>query len=348
MPYLSLPVEEFLLSCQAGVIIDVRTPAEYQLGHIRNALNLPLFTDQERVVIGTLYKEEGRDQAVEKGLEFVGPKMAGFVRKAKEWAQGRPIYIYCWRGGMRSGSMAWLLDTAGIKTIRLEGGYKAYRNSFSSLLSEHQWKLVVLGGATGCGKTDILLEMRSNGCQVVDLEGLAHHKGSAFGALGQQPQPYNAEFINLLHECFRKFDPNRPVWCEGESKSIGRVSIPDLLFAMMRQAHWVVIDMPAEIRLERSIKEYGAFPVEDLIYNFKRIEKRLGSDRLREALTALEQGQIRPAAALALHYYDKGYSLAMEKKNAASLSILEIKEDNPTATAQRLMTIDHKITDENN
>ncbi|MEG1749979.1 MAG: tRNA 2-selenouridine(34) synthase MnmH, partial [Tannerellaceae bacterium] len=209
-----LAPDDFLHQSRNGVILDVRTPDEYNVGHIPNAINFPLFTNEERIVVGTAYVKQGRDIAVEKGLELVGPKMATFVRQAKALAAGRTLYIHCWRGGMRSGSMAWLLRTAGLSVQLLQGGYKAYRQSFTDQLNNIPWKLIVLGGSTGCGKTPILHALEAKGEQVLHLEGLACHKGSAFGALGEGEQPTTEQFSNLLYDEFCRFDPRRRVWCE--------------------------------------------------------------------------------------------------------------------------------------
>ncbi|MGE4332621.1 MAG: tRNA 2-selenouridine(34) synthase MnmH, partial [Macellibacteroides sp.] len=191
-----LMADDFLEQSKTGIMIDVRSPSEFEAGHIPGARNLPLFSDNERAEIGTRYVQYGKDNAVERGLEIVGPKLAGFVKQARLWADGTPIYMYCWRGGMRSGSMAWLFRTAGLTTYLLSGGYKAYRNSFAQLLEAHPWQLLILGGPTGCGKTEVLHQLQRMEQQVIDLEGLAHHKGSAFGSLGETAQPSTEQFTN--------------------------------------------------------------------------------------------------------------------------------------------------------
>ena len=178
-------VAEHLTAPKVRIIEVGYDLSHYASGHIPGAHNIPLFTNEERAIIGTLYVQVGKDPAVERGLELVGPKLADFVRQARELSAGKPLFLYCWRGGMRSGSMAWLFRTAGFKTFLLKGGYKAYRRSFIDLLDKYPWKIVVLGGPTGCGKTEILHRLQEKGQQVIDLEGLAHHKGSAFGALGE-------------------------------------------------------------------------------------------------------------------------------------------------------------------
>lgn len=333
-----LRINDFLKQSEKGIIIDVRTPAEFKLGHITGAVNIPLFSDEERVIIGTLYKKQGKEIAVEKGLEFVGPKMASFVKGAKKISQGKTIYIYCWRGGMRSGSMAWLFRTAGLNVKRLTGGYKAYRSSFLEDLLTQPWQIRVLGGPTGCGKTDILHQLAAKGEQVLDIEGLANHKGSAFGALGETEQPTTEQFINLLHHEFRKFDTNKIVWCEGESISIGRVYIPKELFEMMQTAPFIYLNLPVEVRLHRLVKEYGRFNTEELAESFRKIERRLGGQHSKAAISYLEDGNLTEAARIGLHYYDKGYDRAIkEKRNVACH--LEVEKDDPVETANLLLKL---------
>ncbi len=288
--------------------MDVRTPAEFASGHIPGAYNIPLFSDEERAVVGTLYVRTGREEAIEKGLEFVGPKMAGIVRAAKELCGGREIFLYCWRGGMRSGSVAWLLETAGLRVTLLDGGYKSWRRAFDALLENHPWRFVMLAGATGCGKTELLGRLEAMGEQVLDLEGIACHKGSAFGGLGQRPQPTTEHFINLLHERMRDFDPSRRVWCEGESMLVGHVFIPQTLFTMLRSGGVIEVEMAREQRLDRLMVEYGAFPAEELSDAFRRIAKRMGPEQSASAIAALDAGDVRAAASLALEYYDKSYA----------------------------------------
>lgn len=341
-----LMVNDFLKQSEEGVIVDVRTPAEFNQGHITGAVNIPLFSDEERVIIGTLYKKQGKDVAVEKGLEFVGPKMASFVKEAKKIAQEKTIFIYCWRGGMRSGSMAWLFRTAGLKVKRLTGGYKAYRTSFLEDVLTRGWKMIVLGGPTGCGKTEILHRLKEQHEQVLDIEGLANHKGSAFGALGQMEQPTTEQFVNLLHVALRNMDPALPVWCEGESISIGRVYIPKELYEIMQNSPFIYLTLPVELRLNRLMDEYGKFDISELTDSFKRIERRLGGQHAKAAIEYLQNGNIREAARIALSYYDKSYNRAISEHRNIDYR-LETETDSPEEAVQLLIGLKQKI-DENN
>ncbi len=326
----------FLKESERYPVIDVRTPAEYDEGHIPGAVNMPIFSNEERAVVGTLYKNEGRNSAVLKGLEFVGPKMAGFARKARDLAVDNKVLVHCWRGGMRSGSMAWLFRTTGLRTAVLEGGYKAYRASFRKMLQEITWRFVIIGGPTGSGKTEVLSELKKQGEQVLDLEGLAHHKGSAFGALGQAEQPSSEQFENDIHAHFFRFQPERIIWVEGESHSIGRVYIPDMLFELLMEAPLVMYNVDRNLRVNRLVRDYGCFDKELLAQSVLKIQKRLGGVRTQEALDALEINNFHLVADIALQYYDKGYSKSLAKRNEPVLIMDEAKDD-PETVAQKLI-----------
>lgn len=339
-------LDDFLDIAETGILIDVRTPAEYEAGHIAQAINLPLFSNEERAVVGTLYIRSGSDKAVEKGLEFVGHKMAGWVREARKLANGRTICLYCWRGGMRSNSMAWLFRTAGLQAITLCGGYKAYRRGLAECLNRNPWRFIILGGHTGCGKTEVLDQLKQCGQQVIDLEGLAGHRGSAFGALGQSGQPTTEQFGNRIHEVLRTFDPSRPVWCEDESLSIGRVYIPNEFFAAMSQAPLIIYDIPLSLRLERLTSEYGQYPDEKLIAAFLKIEKRLGGLQTQQAIEYIKDNRKSEAAAIALRYYDKGYDHCKLRKSRTQALNLNTDRDDPRQAVTELLRLSTQLTDE--
>ena len=200
------------LSCRPKVpIIDVRSPGEFADGHIPGALNVPLFTNDERALVGTSYKEKGPDKALLLGLDIVGPKMSQIASDGKRYAgPGGTVAIHCWRGGKRSGSVGWLLSTAGLDVQLLEGGYKAYRSVVLQFFEKCPIEFIVVGGRTGSRKTAVLHELQRRGEQVVDLEGLANHKGSAFGWINESPQPTTQQFENNLYDLLSSFDPDRP------------------------------------------------------------------------------------------------------------------------------------------
>lgn len=305
---------EILIQRTGVPLLDVRTPAEFADGHIPGAVNMPLFTDEERVVVGTLYVKKGKDAAVEKGLEYVGPKLACFVKNAKKiGGTEKRVNVYCWRGGMRSGSMAWLLETAGMEVGRLDGGYKAYR-TFIRQDFERPQKLLVLGGMTGSGKTDILHELERRGEQVLDLEGLANHKGSAFGALGQREQPTDEMFENLIWEVWHQCDPEKVIWMEDESMSIGSVWINPVLYTQLQQALAINLKVPFESRVGRLLQEYGGFEPSVLVELVHKIERRLGGDKVKNACEEIYHGNIEPAINIVLGYYDKTYTHGLQQK----------------------------------
>ncbi|HFB61833.1 MAG TPA: tRNA 2-selenouridine(34) synthase MnmH, partial [Bacteroidetes bacterium] len=275
-----LPIEKFLPLTDSLPLVDVRSPAEFAQGHIPGAVNIPLFNNDERAIVGIGYKNGGKEHAVQLGLEIVGPKLAGFVKQAKRLAPQKEILVHCWRGGMRSGSMAWLFETAGLKATTLEGGYKAYRRFIRQQFSRPV-KMRVLGGFTGSGKTDILKILGKQGEQFLDIEAIAHHKGSVFGPLGQKPQPTNEQFENNLADAWRKFDFSKPVWVEDESRQLGKCVLPDPLFLQIRNAPLIKILVPKPEREKRLVKEYGPFKKEELAAQLIKIRERLGGQYLK-------------------------------------------------------------------
>lgn len=332
-----LPIEVFLKKAQTLPVIDVRSPREYEHAHIPGAVNIPLFNNDERAQVGTKYKQAGNDSAVLLGLTLVGPKLADFVRQSKKLnARGKEVLVHCWRGGMRSGSFAWLLDTAGLTASTLVGGYKAYRNTVLAAFSEPR-NLLILGGKTGSGKTDILKELAKQGEQIIDLEALAHHKGSTYGAIGQLPQPATEQFENLIFREWRQLDRNRRIWLEDESRSIGSCFVPMPLWQQMQAAAVAFIDIPKDIRINRLVAEYANIDHNLLIEATERIRKRLGGKITKDALSALARQDYATVANLTLDYYDKAYLHGILLRDSASVYPIEVSEDDPAETAQRLI-----------
>ena len=329
---------EFLTLSKGHLTIDVRSPREFNKGHIPHAINLPLFNDEERAKIGTIYVQTGRNEAIEAGLEIVGPKMADFVRFVKPLAKENKIFVHCWRGGMRSGSMAWLFDTMGYEVYTLKSGYKAYRNLVIEALGT-QGKYIIIGGRTGSGKTELLHQLRARGEQILDLEGLAHHKGSSFGALGELPQPSSEQFENDLHLEMSKLDLSRTIWLEDESKNIGKCSITNDLWANMVKSPLIVIDIPLEVRVKRLVKDYGEMPAEGLEDAIRRIERRLGNEAMKDALRNLEERNFAEVARISLRYYDKAYDHSLAIKETKDITFLSFETDDMKIIAKRLMDI---------
>lgn len=315
---MTISAELFLNSYPKGVLLDTRSPAEYEKGHLPGALCFPLFENDERAEIGTLYKRKGRDVAVMRGLEIIGPKMARMAQSAAELANGQTVYLYCWRGGMRSHSMGWLLETAGMNVQVLEGGYKAFRREVQGKLAS-DYPLLVLGGYTGSAKTQILQLMKKAGAQVIDLEALAQHKGSAFGNLEDEPQPHTEHFANLVWSELRSFNPDRPVWVEDESRSIGTVYLDDGLYQKMHSAPLVMLERSRTERAAFLAEDYGAINPELLIYGVEKITKRLGGQHAKAAIAHIQEGELTEAAKILLTYYDKAYQHNMNRRGDALL-----------------------------
>jgi len=306
-------IEDFLQLGEKYPIIDVRTPAEFEQGHIPGAYNIPLFSNEERAIVGTIYKQDSKENAIMEGLKIVGPKMYDYVKMAKEIAADNQVFIHCWRGGMRSSSMAWLFNTAGIKADTLEGGYKAYRKYIRDSFSRPQ-PIVILGGMTGSNKTDILKEMHRLGEQFIDLEGIARHRGSAFGQIGLEPQPSNEQFENNVAKEWLALDQSRRVWIEDESKPLGAVRIVDDLYNRMRQSSLVIIEKSRELRVQHSVGDYAHLDVDELRAAVLRIKKRGGGNNVKMALEALDNKDFAKVAELSLIYYDKTYSYGIEQR----------------------------------
>lgn len=332
----SLQPHQFLRAARQGVMLDVRTPAEFDRGHVPGAINFPLFSNEERAAIGTLYKQEGHQPAVALGLEYVGPKLAGWVNALRKKYGEKEIYLYCWRGGMRSGSMAWLLSTAGFVCFTMHGGYKAYRNYVLKCLKKPR-PYIVLGGFTGSGKTSILEVLQQKGEQVIDLEGLAHHRGSAFGYMGAQPT--SEQFTNDLFQSIYSLSAEQPIWIEDESRLIGTVYLPDELYHTKQRSLLLFINIPQAKRATYLAGMYGRENRKKLADSFQKITKRLGSERVKEALDALHQNDLAKAATLALQYYDKAYAHSLVKNRQGALVIHHCDDVVPETIAEQLISL---------
>ena len=310
-------------------MVDVRSPGEFEEGHIPGAVSIPIFNDQERAIVGTIYKKKGRIPAIEKGLEIVGPKMAGFVREAGKLAPSGQLLVHCWRGGMRSESMAWLFERIGIQCFTLQGGYKSYRNYLLEKIGNIQ-QLIVIEGFTGSGKTEILCCLKALGEQVIDLEGIANHKGSVFGGIGQPAQPSTQQFQNNLFGEVLQLDLTRRVWVEGESQTIGRVFLPDPFWERMNQARNIEISVPRFDRINRLVIEYGLLSAELMENSIRSLTKRLGEVRMNDILQGYLAGNLATVADNLLEYYDQTYLYSREKYKK---KYQEVKLPNGDATS---------------
>ncbi len=339
-------IEKFLELAKQHPVLDVRSPGEYAHAHIPGAYSLPLFTDEERKLVGTAYKQQSREQAIKLGLDYFGVKMRKMVEEVEgivsslEFNDENPkprthnsntVLVHCWRGGMRSAGVAWLLDLYGFKVYTLVGGYKKFRNYVLDTFSL-PFNLKILGGYTGSGKTELLKTLKEKGETIIDLEGIAGHKGSAFGNIGLPKQPGQEMFENILAlelrlksmvngELSIKSDPHSPLtihysptWLEDESQRIGQVNIPHELWKNMRQSPVYFLDIPFEERLKHIVQEYGQLDPEMVADAIGRISQKLGHLNAKTAILCLKEGKITESFDILLKYYDKHYFKSLHNR----------------------------------
>ncbi len=323
-------------------IFDVRSPIEFNKGHIPNSINLPLFTNEERAIVGTAYFKQGRSEAIKIGLEKVQSKLVDFIESVNSFTSNKDIRIHCWRGGLRSQNMAWLLKMAGYNVYLLDGGYKSYRNYVLKYF-ENKFPLIVIGGMTGVGKTEILNILKLNGEQVIDFEALANHKGSVFGHLGQQNQPTTEYFENLIFYELSKFSFNRPIWVEDESFSVGNVFINKSLFEQIIKSPIVVIERSENDRVTRLIDEYSHFDKDLLINAINRIERRIGGDICRKIIEDINNENFINAISTILKYYDRHYLLNLNNNKLSLKTFLNIDKLSNNEIISKLLEISEKI-----
>jgi tRNA 2-selenouridine synthase len=337
---------EFLTLAKTHPVLDVRSPGEYLHAHIPGAQSLPLFSDEERKVVGTAYKQESKQVAIKIGLKYFGVKMVEMVETVEALFKDpnskthsnqssesafipKTVLVHCWRGGMRSAGVAWLLDLYGYQVYTLQGGYKTYRGWVLEQF-EKDYPIQILGGYTGSGKTEVLKALAKKSECVIDLEGLAGHKGSAFGNMGLPAQPSQEMFENKLAQALANTAPTEDIeipsptciWMEDESQRIGTVNIPTVLYQKMRQKKVFFLDIPFESRLDYICIHYGKFPKEQLINAIIRIKKKLGGLETKTAINSLVEDDVRASFLVLLQYYDKLYSKGLERNRENLTSIV--------------------------
>ena len=307
-------------------LIDVRTPLEYVQGHVPGAFNIPIFSNEERVQVGTTYKQQSREAAILLGFDLAGPKWSGFIRQALEIAPQKKVVVHCWRGGMRSAAMAWALGLYGFEVYTLQGGYKSYRR-WALAQFEKPWNLTVLGGLTGSGKTKILHEMATMGEQVIDLEDLTQHQGSSFGTMNRLVQPTQEQFENNFAAELNKLDAARSIWVEDESRTIGKCIIPATFWKAMRDSRLIELCVPEEYRVASLVEEYGCLDKDFLAECTQRIWKRLGPLQTQHAVEAIHVNRMADFIRLLLVYYDKNYRKGMQKRKPEQIFAFESDGD---------------------
>ena len=369
MAITKVTIEEFLQLATLHPILDVRSPGEFSHAHIPNAIAFPLFTDEERKLVGTAYKQESKEKAIKLGLAYFGNKMVKMVEEAEALNasqmqqkslepksanssdQHKTFLVHCWRGGMRSAGVAWLLDLYGFKVYTLMGGYKAYRKWVLQQF-EKKYSFTLIGGFTGSGKTEVLQALSQQSKSVIDLEKLACHKGSAFGNLGQPEQPSQEMFENLLAEALfdqtkEKTDTNftdsqTTIWLEDESQRIGNINIPTVIFEQMRKSKLYFLEIPFEVRLQYIYQYYGTFEKDKLLTTILRIKKRLGGLETKSAINFLLEDNTLASFGILLQYYDKYYLKSLENKRPALNLVLKkvaLPSVNATTNASLLLNI---------
>jgi tRNA 2-selenouridine synthase len=326
---LSAPVRFHENYLDTHLVVDVRTPLEYEEDHLPGAINVPLLDNEERVEIGTIYKQEGPYVARQRGLELTAHRFPAMVAVIKEAAIGRPILVYCWRGGLRSRTVTAILELTGHDALQLEGGYKTFRNHVIASFNPFRppGPLVVLHGMTGLGKTTFLLGLQKK-FSVIDLEGIACHRGSAFGALGLSQTLTQKRFETLLWDAFRRLPSGMPIIIEGESKRIGKISLPGELYEVMQQSFKVWCEASLETRVRRLMDEYGLPEYRaDMEEALDRIKKRLGKEKYTEIAGHLDRWEMAPfMEELIRNYYDKVYYKTREWREDATLSMESYSE----------------------
>ena len=308
-----LSIHDFLKLRHSHSIVDVRSQGEFAEGHIHKAINIPILNNEERVLVGTDYKHKGQQEAIKTGFRLVGPRLVEIINEAQLVAQDKEILVHCWRGGMRSSNFCQFVGMAGIKSHQLVGGYKAYRQQALESF-KRPLQIILLTGCTGSGKSEILRALKSNGEQILDLEDLANHKGSAFGGLLMPQQPSTEQFQNQLFEEILQLDLTKRIWVEDESIAIGKIFLPHDFWVRMSESPLVQVDVNKDIRIQRLVSEYGPADRDEFLAIMGKVVTKLGGQHYNAAKEKLLQGDMAFTIDILLTYYDKAYLNSISKR----------------------------------
>jgi len=331
-----ISLQEFIEKSATIPVVDVRTELEFEQGHFPNALNIPIFTNEERVIVGTTYKQQGRQPAILLGFELTGPKWGNFIKEAEKIAPDKKIMVHCWRGGMRSSAMAWAFDLYGFEVYTLKGGYKTFRRFGIDSFSK-PYPFIILSGSTGSAKTKTLQEMKKLGEQVIDLEDLAQHQGSSFGSMGKLIQPSQEQFENLLATELVKMDILKPIWLEDESVTIGKRVIPKPIWEQMRKASIIKIEISKVERVNFLNEDYGNLNKEFLKESVIRITKRLGPLETKLTLQAIDESRMKDFINQVLVYYDKTYAKGLNNREILNIKQINLNKIAPRENAKAII-----------
>jgi tRNA 2-selenouridine synthase len=342
MPLLSISATDVLQRLDDfDTVIDARSQSEFALDRLPGAVNWPSLSDDERVRVGTEYKQVSPFSAKKRGAAMVARNIAAHIERElletpKDW---KPL-VYCWRGGKRSGALALVLDQIGFKVHLLEGGYAEFRRAVTAALDElpPRFHYRVVCGKTGSGKSRLLSELAAQGAQVLDLETLANHRGSVLGLVPGSPQPSQKQFDTRVWNALRHFDASRTVWIESESKKVGELRVPQPLIERMRASPCVRLELPVHARVDLLMQDYDFF-VRDVPVFCERLDALRalrGNDVVNGWQAAAKSGHIESVVReLLVDHYDPVYLASMQRNFADFDNALVVEPLNGDAATLR-------------
>lgn len=344
--YRDVDVAKVLKEINNIPVVDLRSPGEYQDATIPGAYNIPLLDNIERALVGTVHKKEGSERARELAMEILSPRLPNFIYAFKKIATKKEVVVYCWRGGDRSHFAACILDAMGFKVYRIQGGFKAYRRYIVQYLDRDvlPMRAVVLHGLTGVGKTDVLLELKHQGYPVLDLEGLAQHRGSVFGKIGQPTSPSQKMFESLIEHDLRKSEHFGIFLVECESQRLGKLLVPKSVINTMQRGYRILLYASVDARIKRIRRDYltgNEGNIVDLQEAIIRLTKYLGKSKVAELNEWLSSGNISSVIKyLLIDYYDPLYKYPNEPNENYDLSV---NMDNMTKAMQQITNFIYQL-----